>query len=177
MMNGNYTYHSLQRATERLNEQSSRKMNKKQKKRAFAQSTKKIQKSAQNFFAYSKQGSTNYLYSSLEENNECVKIVRKGRIIITLLKVNIVDELSKFDNIKFKYKLPNKCYAISESENFWFLYEEPNNNISLKYKISKDTRETNELYYADFTYEKENKNIFLKNDLHFEKIMNQVKVR
>lgn len=154
---GNYSSHSLWRMVDRVVDTSRKRMNKKQRKKAFLKMPQKIAEDTKKRFAYFDENGYEYYYVNLEPSNMCLKYIRYNSKVITVVKVNFYNELKKHP-IKFVQKKIENYYAISQNNTHVFLYDEPKNDMCLKYIISKETKKIEKYYYVNFVWERFHRN-------------------
>ena len=155
------TKHSIDRAIERLGQQGVRKNTKSKKRKIKKQILNHMNHDIDNYFAYYDVSiTTKYIYSDLKIDNSCTKYVVgiKGRIV-TVVKENIISEMTKIKSILFVQNLPKECFYFDKNLLNFFSYDYPQNGFSKKTIWDKDRTRIIKSYYVNIEKELQNHNL------------------
>ena len=116
--------------------------------------------------AYSCDKNVIILYQNLETDNLCDKVLinKFSNQILSVEKVNIVNEI-KTNNLIFKNKPPKaKINGYIRNEEFVYLYYITNNNYILKSKYNYETLQLMYFYYFKYDELTEKEKISIKSN-------------
>ena len=143
-----YTKHGLSRMVERVVYNQKKKFNKKQitKKQKIAMN--KFEEDNRNKIAIFNDGMKVYIYSNLNENNECTKYVLINKKIITVVKVNFLQECKKYKLRLFDIDI--QPFFAKQDENYTYICGRPNNNdMTLCKKIDQKIKKVVKIQYIN----------------------------